>query len=69
MSTGLPVLPARRVENLLASYGQAVARRRRLSILVLGAVVVLAAAAARFAEVDLGNLLHHLSGLTSYFGR
>jgi len=69
MSSGLPTLPARQIENLLASYGNAVARRRRQSILVLGTLAVLAVAASRFAEVDIADLLHHLSGLTSYFGR
>src|SRR5215475_10768388 len=69
MSSGLPTLPARQIENLLASYGNAVARRRRQSILVLGTLAVLAVAASRFAEVDIAHLLHHLSGLTSYFGR
>ena len=69
MSSGLPTLPARQIENLLASYGNAVARRRRQSILVLGTLAVLAVAASRFAEVDIAHLLHHLSGLTGYFGR
>ena len=69
MSSGLPTLPARQIENLLASYGNAVALRRRQSILVLGTLAVLAVAASRFAEVDIAHLLHHLSGLTSYFGR
>jgi len=69
MSSGLPTLPARQIENLLASYGNAVARRRRQSILVLGTLAVLAVSASRIAEVDIAHLLHHLSGLTSYFGR
>ena len=69
MNTGVPTLPARQLENLLASYGQAVARRRRQWILVLAALAILAVSASRFAEVDLRYLLHNLSGLTSYFGR
>ncbi|HWB51750.1 MAG TPA: phosphonate ABC transporter, permease protein PhnE [Stellaceae bacterium] len=45
------------------------ARRRRQHAVVLGVLLVLVATAGRYAEIDLRNLLHHLSGLTSYFGR
>ena len=69
MSTGLPTLPAQRLSQLLAHYGRDVARRRRRSLGVLAVLVFLTMIAGRYGEVDLRNLLHHLSGLTSYFGR
>ena len=69
MSTGIPTLPAQRLDQLLANYGRDVARRRRQSLAVIAVLAVLVVTAGRYGEVDLGNLLHHLSGLTSYFGR
>src|SRR5271163_3968781 len=69
MSTGLPTLPEQRLNQLLANYGRDVARRRRQSLIGLAVVIVLIALAWRYGEVRLGTLLHHLSGLTSYFGR
>jgi phosphonate transport system permease protein len=69
MSTGLPALPAQRIDQLLANYGQAVARRRRRWLAVLAVLVLLTIVAGRYGEVDLRNLFHHLAGLTSYFGR
>jgi phosphonate transport system permease protein len=69
MSTGLPILPEQRLNQLLANYGRDVARRRRQSLIGLAVVIVLIALAWRYGEVQLGTLLHHLSGLTSYFGR
>lgn len=69
MTAGIPILPQRRLEQLLAGYERAVARRRHQSVAVLAGLVVLVLVAGRYGEVDLGNLLRHLSGLTSYFGR
>ncbi len=69
MSTGLPTLPAQRLDQLLANYRRDVTRRRRQSLAALGVLLVLVALAGRYGEVDLHNLLRHLSGLTSYFGR
>jgi phosphonate transport system permease protein len=69
MSTGLPTLPEQQLNRLLASYGRDVARRRRQSLAVLGVVMMLVVIAGRYAEVDVRNLWHHISGLTSYFGR
>lgn len=69
MSIGLPTLPEQHLHRLLANYGREVARRRRQSLAVLGVLLVLVVLAGRYSEVDLPNLLHHLSGLTSYFGR
>jgi len=69
MRTGVSGLPSRQLENLLAGYRAAVARRRNQSLFALATVSLLAVAAVRTAEVDPGNLIHHLSGLTSYFGR
>jgi phosphonate transport system permease protein len=69
MSTGLPTLPEQRLNQLLANYGRDVARRRRQSLVGLAVVIVLIALAWRYGEVQLGTLLHHLTGLTSYFGR
>jgi phosphonate transport system permease protein len=69
MSTGLRTLPRHRLDQLLASYGRDVARRRRQSLAVLGVLLVLSIVASRYGEVDLRNLFHHLAGLTSYFGR
>jgi phosphonate transport system permease protein len=69
MSTGIPSLPAHRLDQLLTNYAHTVARRRYQSFAVLGGLAVLAVVAGRYGEVDVGNLMHHLSGLTSYFGR
>ena len=69
MSSGLPTLPEQRLDQLLSSYGRDVARRRRQSVAVLAVLLFLALVAGRYSEVDLRNLFHHLSGLTSYFGR
>jgi phosphonate transport system permease protein len=69
MTAGIPTLPQDRLVLLLAGYGRQVARRRRQSLGVLAMLAVLAVVAGRYGEVDLGNLLNHLSGLTSYFGR
>ena len=54
---------------LVADYQRAVGRRRRQSLLVLAVLAVLIVVAGRFGEVDLANLVHNISGLTSYFGR
>jgi len=69
MSTGLPVLPEHQLARLMTSYSRDVARRRRNSLIGLVVVVALIFLAGRFAEVEPGKLVHHLSGLTSYFGR
>jgi phosphonate transport system permease protein len=69
MATGLPVLPEHRLAELITGYGRDVARRRRNSLLGLAVVIVLMMLAGRVGEVEPGKLIHHLSGLTSYFGR
>jgi len=69
MATGLPVLPEHRLAELMAHYGRDIARRRRNWLIVSGVLIVLIVLASRFGEVELGKLIHHLSGLTSYFGR
>src|SRR5215469_6264637 len=69
MTTGLPALPEQRLGQLLAHYGRDVGRRRIRSLAIFASLLVLVALACRWGEVDPGNLLHHLSGLTSYFGR
>jgi phosphonate transport system permease protein len=69
MATGLPVLPEHQLAQLMAHYAADVARRRRNFLIGLGVVAVLVVVAGRFGEVELGKLFHHLSGLTSYFGR
>jgi phosphonate transport system permease protein len=69
MTAGIPTLPQDRLDLLLAGYGRQVARRRRRSFAVLAILAFLAVVAGHYGEVDLGNLLNHLSGLTSYFGR
>jgi phosphonate transport system permease protein len=69
VSTGLPVLPEHQLAQLMAHYGRDVARRRRNALVGLAVLVVLTALAGRYGEVQLGKLLQHLSGLTSYFGR
>jgi phosphonate transport system permease protein len=69
MASGLPVLPEHQLAELMASYARDVARRRRNSLIGLAVVVALIMLAGRFAEVELGNLVHHISGVTSYFAR
>ena len=69
MSTGLPALPEQRLGQLLADYRREVARRRIQSLAVLAGLAILVVLAGRWGEVDPSKLLHHLSGLTSYFGR
>jgi phosphonate transport system permease protein len=69
MTAGIPTLPQDHLDLLLADYGRQVARRRHQSFGVLAILAVLAVVAGHYGEVDLGNLLNHLSGLTSYFGR
>ncbi|HEU0218175.1 MAG TPA: phosphonate ABC transporter, permease protein PhnE [Stellaceae bacterium] len=69
MTAGLPTLPQQQIDQLLASYGREVARRRRQYVVGVAVMVVLIAIAARYGEVDLHNLARHFSGLTSYFGR
>lgn len=69
MASGLLSLPQERIEQLLASYTRAVARRRRQFYLVLTTLVLLAVIAGRYGEVDLVYLLEHISAFTSYFGR
>ena len=69
MVSGLRTLPQDRVDQLLAAYARAVARRRRQFYLVLAALALLAAVAARYGEVDPAYLVRHISNFTSYFGR
>ena len=69
MISGLPALPEQRLSQLLANYRRDVARRQFRSLAVLAVLVILVALAGRWGEVEPGKLLHHLSGLTSYFGR
>ncbi|MBO0736457.1 MAG: phosphonate ABC transporter, permease protein PhnE [Alphaproteobacteria bacterium] len=69
MTVGVPTLPRHRQAQLLAAYEREVTRRRLQWFAVLGALAVLIAVAGQWGEVEPGNLLHHLSGLTSYFGR
>jgi phosphonate transport system permease protein len=69
MSTGLPVLPEQQLAQLMAHYARDVARRRRNMLIALAVLIVLTWLAGRFGEVELGKLVYHLSGLTSYFGR
>jgi phosphonate transport system permease protein len=69
MASGLPVLPEHRLAELRAYYGREVARRRRNWLLASVIVILLIALADRYAEVELGKLTQHLSGLTSYFWR
>ncbi|MGA7808900.1 PhnE/PtxC family ABC transporter permease, partial [Bradyrhizobium sp.] len=58
-----------RLEILVADYRREVGRRRRQFLLVLAILAILIAAAGRVGEVDLWNLVDHISNFTSYFGR
>ena len=69
MTAGIPTLPRQRLDLLLAGYGRQVARRRRAWLAGFGVLMLLTGLAGHFGEVDLRNLLDHLSGLYSYFGR
>ena len=69
MTAGVPTLPQRQIDELLTGYERERARRRRQWLVGVAAVLILTLLAGRYGEVDLGNLLRHLSGVTSYFGR
>lgn len=69
MTAGIPTLPQQRFGQLLAGYERAVAKRRWQWFGVFAVVALLVVMAGHYGEVDVGNLLHHLSALTSYFGR
>jgi phosphonate transport system permease protein len=69
MTSSILSVPPARLEVLLADYQREVARRRRLSLLVLAILAILIAIAGHFGEVDLDNLVKNISNFTSYFGR
>ncbi|MBV8508453.1 MAG: phosphonate ABC transporter, permease protein PhnE [Alphaproteobacteria bacterium] len=69
MAIGLTSLPEKHLAALLANYDRARARRRRHALALLAMLAVMVVIAARYGEVEPGTLFHHLSGLTSYFGR
>jgi phosphonate transport system permease protein len=69
VAAGVPTLPQQHIDRLLAFYERDRARRRRQWLLGVTAVLGLTWLAGRYGEVDIGNLLRHLSGVTSYFGR
>jgi phosphonate transport system permease protein len=62
-------IPRRRLDGLLAAYGQEVARRRGRSLAVLAVFAALVCVASWFGEVAPATLADHLSALTSYFSR
>jgi phosphonate transport system permease protein len=67
--SGLLSLPQDQIDRLLASYAQAVARRRWRFLLIVAALALLALVAGRFGEVDPAYLVAHLPAFTSYFSR
>ena len=70
MTAGIPTLPQDRLDLLLAQlWARRLPAAGASRFAVLAILAVLAVVAGHFGEVDLGNLLNHLSGLTSYFGR
>lgn len=69
MTSSILTVPPARLEVLTADYQREVARRRRQFLLVLAVLAVLIAMAGRFGEVDLENLVQHISNFTSYFSR
>ena len=69
MTSSILTVPPARLEVLIADYQREVARRRRQFLLALAVLAVLIAIAGRFGEVDLDNLVRHISNFTSYFSR
>jgi len=69
MSSGLLSLSHERIEQLLAGYARAVARRRWQFFAGCVIMLVLTLFAAHFGEVDLSYLAHHIAAFTSYFSR
>lgn len=69
MTSSILTVPPARLEVLIADYQREVARRRRQFLLALAVLAVLIAIAGRSGEVDLDNLVRHISNFTSYFSR
>ncbi|KAF0232245.1 MAG: phosphonate transport system permease [Beijerinckiaceae bacterium] len=69
MASAIPVLPDQRIAELSAPYREALAAKRRTTLVGLLVLAVLTMAAARVAEVDPGKFLANISRFTDYFGR
>ena len=69
MTASLPTIPQRRLDQLVDLYACEVARRRRRLLAILLVLAALVYVAGWFGEVDIVNLVRHLSALSSYFSR
>jgi phosphonate transport system permease protein len=69
MASAIPVLPRHRVAELSGPYRQAMAAKRRMTLLGVLILAILTVIAARVAEVDPSKFVANIGRFTDYFGR
>jgi phosphonate transport system permease protein len=69
MASAIPILPEHRVAELSASYSQAMAAKRRMTIIGILILAILTVIAGRVAEVDPAKFVANIGRFTDYFGR
>ena len=69
MASAIPVLPDQRVNELYAPYKEALAAKRRMTIIGVLVLLVLTMIAGRVAEVDADKFVSNIYRFTDYFYR
>jgi phosphonate transport system permease protein len=69
MASAIPVLPQHRIAELSAPYRQAMAAKRRMTLIGVLILAILTVIAAGVAEVDPGKFVANIGRFTDYFGR
>jgi phosphonate transport system permease protein len=69
MASAIPVLPDQRVNELYAPYKEALAAKRRMTIIGVLVLLVLTMIAGRVAEVDADKFFSNIYRFTDYFYR